>query len=142
MPTEPAPGDVATALTSLLAGIGAGGVLLALTVLAVRGAQAGSGPPAPAAGPPTGTTTLAVGSIAALTVAGGVAFARARTLGTRWQRVAVAAIAAFGTVVPGLLAMPLDRALGPRGLIVLAALSLVVAIVGWQAGRRTSGART
>lgn len=139
MPAEPGPGDVATAVGSLLGGIGAGGALLAITVLVVRGAQAGS-TAAPAAGPPVGTNYLAVGSVTALAVAAGVAFGLARALSARWQRVAVAAIAAFGTVVPGLLAMPLDRALGPLGLALIAAACLALVLAGWRATRSAPGA--
>lgn len=138
MPRDPDPGDVATTLGALFAGIGAGGTLLAVTVLSVRGAQAGA-PPVPDAGPPAGATALAVGSVAALAVAAGVAFTRAHPLGTRWQRVAVAAIAACGTVVPALLAIPLDRTLGTAGLALIAAACLALALLGWRASRAASG---
>jgi len=137
VPKDPGLGDVATALGSLLAGIGAGGTLLAVTVLSVRGAQASAA--TPDAGPPAGATTLAVGSVAALAVAAAVAFARARALGTRWQRVALAAIAACGTVVPGLLAIPLDRTLGRAGLVSVAIACLALLMLGWRAGRSASG---
>jgi len=138
MPRDPGPGDVATALGSLLAGVGAGGTLLAVTVLSVRGAQAGT-PPTPDPGPPPGASTLAVGSVAALVVAAAVAFTRAHPLGARWQRVAVAALAACGTVVPALLAIPLDRALGTAGLVLIAAACLALVLLGWRASRPASG---
>jgi len=140
-PPATASGDVATALGSLLAGTGTGGILLAITVLVVRRVQASAPPTAPTA-EATGATTLAVGTVAALAVAAGVAFARARAFGTRWQRVAVAAIAACGTAVPGLLAVPLDRALGTAGLVVIATASIACAILGWRATRGVHGAAT
>jgi len=126
---------------SLLAGAGFGGILIAATVLAVRSAQA-NGPSPPSTGTPPGATTLAVGTVASLVVAAGVAFARARALGTRWQRVGVAMIAAFGTAVPGLLAVPLDRLLGNGGLVVIATASSLCAILGWRATRVAPGAPT
>jgi hypothetical protein len=122
MAAEPGSNDAAVAIGSLLAGAGAGGALLTLTVLIVRGAQAGS-PQDTAAVPSTGA------------LAAGVAFVRAREFGIRWQRVAVAAIAAFATAVPGLVAIPLDRALGPPGLVILALSCVVLAVVGWRWGR-------
>jgi hypothetical protein len=134
MAAEPGSNDAAVAIGSLLAGAGAGGALLTLTVLIVRGAQAGS-PQDTAAVPSTGATALAMGSVGALALAAGVAFVRAREFGIRWQRVAVAAIAAFATAVPGLVAIPLDRALGPPGLVILALSCVVLAVVGWRWGR-------
>lgn len=134
MATEPGPNDVAVALGSLLTGAGAGGALLSLTVLLVRQAQVGT-PAGAAPTSPSGTATLAMGSIGALVLAAGVAFARASVFGTRWQRVAVAAIAAFATVIPGLAAVPLEGALGPVGLIALAASCATLAWVGWRFGR-------
>lgn len=110
-------------LAGVLAGVGAAAIVLAAVRFLLRNA-------APSDVPDTGAAflVLVAGTLAAMTIGGGVAWRGLAPVRSPYRRGVFAMIAAFATFVGALLATPVHYFLGIPGLLALSAVSLLAAL--------------
>ena len=139
-PQPPAPDPVAIGLGALGSGLGAGGGVLTISLALVRAIQRADLPhPAGDAVVDTSTDIL-LGLFAGLAVAAFFGWRRSRGIENIFQRGAIAAIAAFGSVMIGFLFAPVtDHFLGLPGLVALGALLLGGGIASGLWASRAAG---
>lgn len=126
-PDAPTEDHVGRAFAGLAIGVTVGTGLTSLVGFLVRTLQAGSPPPGALqlSSPPA--TALLAGTLIALLAA---ALATWRVLAparSPYRQGILAMVSAFATVVVSLVTMPVDRAFGRTGLLVLAALAFGIA---------------
>jgi len=140
-PGPPTPDPVAVGLGALGAGLGLGGGVLTVSLALVRTIQRVNLPhPAGDAVVDTSTDIL-VGLFAGLAVAAFFGWRRSHGIENVFQRGAIAAIAAFGSVMIGFLLAPAaDHFLGLPGLIVLGLLLIGGGIASGTWASRAAGA--
>jgi len=127
---------LALGLGSLATGVGFGGACLTgAQILAslLRGELA------PTAYRETAADPLLAGLVAAIGVGGACGWYRSFALDNIWQRGVIALLAAFGAVVIGFLAAPLDRFLGLIGLIAWLVLNVVFGVLATRWAMRGQG---
>lgn len=127
---EGGPDPVGIALSSLVAGAAAGAAVIALGTFLFR-----LGPP-PSEEADVPQLLLPVAVLAALVLAAGLAWGRARAITDGWRRALTAALGAFGGLLLGALTVPADMLAGGGGLILYAALMGAVAVRAARAARR------
>lgn len=136
MSEESVKDPLALGLGSLGTGVGFGGACLTAAQIA---ASILRGDLEPSAYGDTAADPLLAGLIAAIGVAGACGWYRSSALDNIWQRGVIAVLAAFGAVVVGFLAAPLDRFLGLIGLIVWLALNVVFGLLAMRWAIRGQG---
>ena len=126
-PLDPSVDLVRVAARGLLAGVLAGVATAALVLALVRFLLRDA---APSDVPDTGAAflVLAIGTLFAMGVGGGVAWRGLAPVRSAYRRGVFAMIAGFATFVGALLATPVHYFLGIPGLLGLSALALVAAI--------------
>jgi len=134
---EPDPSWVVGLVVAALAfgaalGVGLQG-LVTWTVRTLQ--QQGEGPAAqgpPALGSPPALVLL-LGSLAGIVAAGAAAWWRLKPIGNPWRQAMLGIVAGIGSFVLSLVTLPIDRAFGRSGLLVLVAVSL---LASWLIARR------
>jgi len=135
----PAKDPVAIGLGALGSGLGLGGGVLTFSLVLVRAVQRANIPTRAADAVVDTSTDILVGLFAGIVVAAFFGWRRSRGVENIFQRGAISAIAAFGTVMIGFLIAPLvDRFAGPVGLAVAGVLLIAGGVwSGNWAGRAT-----
>jgi len=117
---EDTDGDlVVLAIRSVTLGILIGTAVVAVALWGVRTLQLSSPPEPPQLGSPPGVLLVA-GTFGGLLTAGVVAWTLMAPIGSYYRRGALAMVSGFGTLVVSVLTIPLDRAFGRTGLMLLA----------------------
>jgi hypothetical protein len=127
---------LALGLGSLGTGVGFGGACLTAAQIV---ASILRGDLEPSAYGDSAADPLLAGLIAAIGVGGACGWYRSSALDNIWQRGVIAVLAAFGAVVVGFLAAPLDRFLGLIGLIVWLSLNVVFGVLAMRWAIRGKG---
>lgn len=141
MSAEGAGDHLGLALGGLGFGIAVGAGTQAVVTLAVRTLQAkGGGPISPAGAPPdlgsAAALVLLLGTLAGLFAAAIATWTLLAPLRNPWRQGMLGMVAAFGSFVLSLLAIPLDRWLGRPGLLGLAGLAFgAAALIGASLSR-------
>lgn len=128
-PDAPTEDYVGLAFAGLAVGISTGTGLAALAGFVVRTLQ-GSAPPATSldlSAPPA--TALFLGTLIAIFAAAVVTWRILAPARSPYRQGTLAMVSAFATIVVSLVTMPVDRAFGRAGLIVLAAVALGLAVL-------------
>ena len=133
-PATSAPAPPADIVRLVLGALGFGALLglgaQALVTWTVRTLQAGSAAPS---GPPSLTSgpalVLLLGTLAAIVVAGAATWIRLAPIRNPWRQGMLALIAGLGSFVLSMVTIPIDRKLGPPGLIVLAIVAIGAAFL-------------
>lgn len=113
---------LAVGLGSLAGGIGFGGACMTASQIVLRLFQDQV--------EVIGHYALSAGLITAVGVAGACGWYRSYPLDNIWQRGVIAVLAAFGSILVGFLAAPLDRFFGVAGMAVWLVLNIVFGVAG------------
>jgi len=134
---RPTPDPVSLVLRALPFGVAVGIACQAMVTWTVRTLQTAAPPsPTPALDSPAALVLL-FGTLAGILVAGAAAWWMLTPIGNPWRQAMLAIIAGLGSFALSLITLPVDRALGRPGLLMLAGLSGLVAILlGRRAGSR------
>jgi hypothetical protein len=127
-PDAPTEDYVGLAFAGLAVGISTGTGIAALSGFVVRTLQ-GAAPPATAldlSAPPA--MALFLGTLVAIVSAAVVTWRILAPAQSPYRQGTLAMVSAFATIVVSLVTMPVDRALGPFGLLGLAAVALALAV--------------
>ena len=120
-PQEKAKDPLALGLGSLIGGVGFGGACLTAAQIVVSLNQERY----EALG-----NVLLGGLLVTVGVAGMCGWYRSYQLDNIWQRGVIAVLAAFGGILAGFIAAPIDNFLGVIGMIVWLAITIVVGVAG------------
>jgi len=133
---EPVKDPLALGLGSLASGVGFGAACLTAAQIVAAVLR---GDLERAVYPDTAGNPLVAGLVAAVGVAGAVAWYRSLALENIWQRGVIAVLAAVGACLVGFLAALLDRFFGILGLVAWLLLNIAFAIVATRWAVRGKG---